>query len=343
MRYQRRRMARLQVHHHKCREEIQQRRNGSGLANFDIGHVDGLGHDEGHRPHHRRHDLPAHAGRGLDAASELGLVAKAFHQRNGELPGGDHVGYARSVDGAHQPRRHDSHLGRPALGVAKQAQGKVGEQGDHPGLLQKGAKQDEQKDVRRRHIGRRAVDALGAKPELADDLVEPVAPVRQPARQVLAKQPIEQEGGAHQRQRNAHDAARSIEDEGNHQHADGHVGAGQLAGALHQLSLEHPVVQAGGKGHGADAPAQPLLARGRVEHIGHQQQKTHVHRPHHGARQWAERGGNDLENRKNHGHPEQGADEGRGALVGCLQLGVVGGLRCQGVRGSAHFSTPASR
>ena len=273
----------LQVHHHKGGEKVQQRGNGSGLANFHIGHVDRLGHDERDRAHHRRHDLPAHAGRGLDPAGKVGPVAKALHQRNGELPGGDHIGHARAVDGAHQPGRHHGHLGRPALGVAEQAQRKVGEQRDHSRLFQKRAKQNEQKDVRRRHVGWRAVNALGAKAKLADDLVQPIAPVRQRAWQVLAQQAVQQKGGAHQRQRHAHDAARGIKHQCNHQNAHRHVGAGQFARALHQFGFKHPVVQAGGKSGCTYAPAQPLLAQRWVQHKGQQQQKAHVHCAHHGA------------------------------------------------------------
>ena len=37
------------------------------------------------------------------AAGKCGAVAEALHQWNGELPGGDDIGDARAVDGAHQP------------------------------------------------------------------------------------------------------------------------------------------------------------------------------------------------------------------------------------------------
>ena len=94
------------------------------------------------------------------------------------------------------------------------AQREVGEELDHPGVLQEGAEQDEEEDVGRGDIDRDAVDALGAEGHLVDDLVEGVAAVIERRRQVLAEQAVEQEQAADDRQRQAHDAPRRLEDQG---------------------------------------------------------------------------------------------------------------------------------
>jgi len=92
----------FQMNHPEHRTEIQNGRDQRGLGDFHERHIDGFRHDERHCTHHRRHDLAAHARSGFDAAGESRSIAEAFHQRNGELPGGHHVGDARAGDGPHQ-------------------------------------------------------------------------------------------------------------------------------------------------------------------------------------------------------------------------------------------------
>ena len=86
----------FEVHHPEGGDVIEDGRNDRRLDDLDVGHVERLGHDEGDRAHHRRHDLAAHAGGGLDRAGEHRRVAEALHQRDGELADGQHVGDARS-------------------------------------------------------------------------------------------------------------------------------------------------------------------------------------------------------------------------------------------------------
>ena len=180
----------LQVHHPEGGEEVEHGRNHCGLDDLHVRHVDGFGHDEGHGAHHRWHDLPAHAGGGFHAAGERRRVAEALHQRDGELAGRHHVGHARAVDRAHERRGDHRHLRWPAARVADGAHGEIGEQVDHPCLLQEGAEQDEEVDVGGGDVGRRAEDALGAERERAQDLVRAVAAVREHAGQVLAEQAV---------------------------------------------------------------------------------------------------------------------------------------------------------
>ena len=52
----------LEVHLHEHAEEIETGRDGRRLGDVEVGHVQELGHDEGRRPHDRRHDLTAGGG-----------------------------------------------------------------------------------------------------------------------------------------------------------------------------------------------------------------------------------------------------------------------------------------
>ncbi len=299
----------FQVDHPEHRAEVQQRRNQRGLGDLDEGHVDGLGHDEGHRTHHRRHDLAAHRGRGLDAAGEGRAIAEALHQRDGELAGGDHVGHAGTGDGAHQCRGHHRHLGRAAQLVAEQAHGEVGEQLDHARLLEERAEQDEQEDVGRRNVGRRAVQAFGAERQLVDDLIQVIAAVREITGQVLAEQAVGEEQPADDRQRNAHDAACGLEHQHDQRQADHHVGGGHVAGALDQVRLEIPLVEEGGETGQAEHPGHWLErlagAARRVAEKHQQQQETDVTGAQHLAGHRVEGGGDDLIDGEQQGDVEQ--------------------------------------
>jgi hypothetical protein len=312
------------VHHHEGGEEVEHCRNRGRDADVDIRDVDRLRHDEGDGPHHRRHDLPAHARSRFDAAGERRPVAEALHQRNGELAGRDDVRHSRAVDGAHQARRDDRHLGRSAALVAEQAECEVGEQLDHPGLFEERAEQDEQEDVRRRHICRRAVDALGAECQLTDDLVDAVAAVRERARQVLAEQPVQQERSADDRQSDSHHAARRLEHENDRDDPDQHVPVGQVAGTLYEVRFEDPVIEAEDEADTAEDPAEPAAPGGRHQQEGHQQQEADVHRTHDAARDRAERRGDDLEGREGHRDREHGGCEAGRAV---LQVGLGVGYR----------------
>ncbi len=142
-------------------------------------------------------------------------------------------------------------------------------------------------------------------PSWPDELVEAVAAVRERAGQVLAEQPVQQEGGADERQRDAHHAARGLEDQHDGHDADHHVPVGQFAGALDQVGLEDPVIEAERRSRcrrrSSRASAAPAR---RQQQEGHQQQEADVHRAHHRAGQRAERSGDDLEGREDDGDRE---------------------------------------
>ncbi len=191
---------RLEVNAPKRGGEVQDGGNDRGLDHFRIGNVDGFGHDERNRAHHRRHDLSAHARRGLDPSGEIRAIAETLHQRNGELARGHHVGDARAGDRAHERRRDDGDLGGAAAGVSDQSEGDVGEELDHPRPLQKAPEQDEQEHETGRHIDRDAVDAFGAEGHVIDDLLEGVATVIERSRKVLSKEAVCEKASANERQ-----------------------------------------------------------------------------------------------------------------------------------------------
>ncbi|MNY07864.1 hypothetical protein D3C86_1406870 [compost metagenome] len=170
------------MNHPEHRTEVEDGGNQRRLGDFHERHVDGFGHDEGNGAHYRRHYLAAHARSGLDPAGKRGPVAKALHQRNGELSRGHDVGNPGAGDGPHQRRRSNGHLRRAAELVPEQSHGEVGKQLDHAGLFKKGAEQNEQKNVGRRNVGRRPVQPFGSKRQLIDDLVEAIAAMGQVAR-----------------------------------------------------------------------------------------------------------------------------------------------------------------
>ena len=199
-------LAGLEMHHPEGRAEIEQRRHDRRLDHGGVGDVERLGHDEGDGAHHRRHDLAAHRRGRLDPAGEGGAIAEALHQRNGELAGGHHIGDAGAGDRAHQAGRDDRHLGGAAARMADEAERDVGEELDHAGALHEGAEQDEEEDVGRGDVDRRAVDALRAEGHLVDDLVEIVAAGIERRRQVLAEEAVEQEQAGDDRQRRPHRA-----------------------------------------------------------------------------------------------------------------------------------------
>ena len=76
-------------------------------------------------------------------------------------------------------------LARPPLVWPTVPSAKLVEQVDHARLLEEGAEQMNGKMWDEGHIGRRAVDALGAEGELAHHLIEAAAAVGEVARRIL--------------------------------------------------------------------------------------------------------------------------------------------------------------
>ncbi len=116
-----------------------------------------------------------------------GAIADPLHQRDRERAAGDDVGDRRAGDRAHQPRRHDGGLGRPAAHVAEQRERDLDEVVARAGLLEQRAEQHEQEDVARRHAQRDAEHALGRQPVMRHRLGQRDALVRDHVGHVAAR------------------------------------------------------------------------------------------------------------------------------------------------------------
>ena len=301
------------MHHPERRAEIEQRGNDRRLDDLVIFDAEGLGHDEGHGTHDGRHDLAPHRRCRLDAAGKGSAVTEPFHQRNGELAGGDDICDTRSRDRAHQAGRDDRNLGGAAAGMADQAKRHVGEELDHARALKEGAEQDEQEDVRGRDIGRDAVDPLGAIGHVLDDLLEIVAAMGEHSGQIVAEQAVEQERAGDDRQGGSHDDPGGGEYRDQSNNADDEIEGQRKAGAQDQRGVLDPLVeghahacQAGRPGDRADRH-RPSPHRGD-ERKGQQHEEADVEGTHDLARKVYEMGRDtDLVGREGDGDPEQDA------------------------------------
>jgi hypothetical protein len=222
---------------------------------------------------------------------------------NRELADGDDIGDAGARNRSHHARGEHRNLGRSAAGAAEQAERDVGEQLDHPGALEERAEQDEQEDVGRRHIDRHAVKTLGAVGKMGDDLVEVVAAMIERRRQILAEEPVQDAGAAHQRQRQPHQPPCAFEDQHRQQGADREIEPGRIAVARDQVGIEDPLIQPAQKAEAADQPAggaTQIVPGSEVsdQAEGHQDQKADMNAAHHLARQHVPRRDHQLKGRK---------------------------------------------
>ncbi len=107
--------------------------------------------------------------------------------------------------------------------MADQAKRDIGEQSDHARLFEKGAEQDEQKDVGGRYIDRNAVNTFGAVGHVIDHLLEVVATMIQRRGQVLAEQAVGQKYAGDDRQGRPHQDPCCDEDQNQGDHTDDDV------------------------------------------------------------------------------------------------------------------------
>jgi hypothetical protein len=188
--------------------------------------------------------------------------------------------------------------------MADRAERHVVEQPDHAGPLEERAEQDEKEDVGRRHIGRHAIDALGAQIELVNHLAEIEAAMHEESRQLAAEQRIGDEDDAHQRQRPAHDPPRALEHQQDDERADHEIDGAGRAGAQDEVALEHPVIEAEREAEAGQQPVVPGDAPAHAASLpaeqqeGQQQQEADMHRAQHDRGDRAERRGEDLEERE---------------------------------------------
>ncbi len=285
-------LAGFEMHHPERGSEIEHRGDHRGLDDDRVLDAQRLRHDEGDRAHHRWHDLSAHRRRGLDPGGKGAAIAELDHQRNRELPNGDDIGDAGAGDRAHHARREHRDLGRTAAGAAEQAERDVGEQLDHPGALEERAEQDEEENVGSGDVDRHAVKPLGAEGQMRNDLIEIIAAMIERRRQVLAEEPVEKAGAAHQRQRQTHQPPGAFENQNREQGTDRQIEPRRIAISRDQVGVEYPLIESAQKSDAADQPAgcaTSIALGGEVADQAerHQDQKADVNAAHHLARQIA--------------------------------------------------------
>ena len=125
-------------------------------------------------------------------------------------------------------------------------------------------------------------------------------------RQILAEEPVEQAGAAHQRQRQAHQPPRAFEDQHREQGADREIETRRIAVARDQIGIEYPLIESAQKPDAADQPAgrtAGIAFGGEVADQAErqQQQEADVNAAHHLARQIAPGRDIELESRESDG------------------------------------------
>ncbi len=104
----------LQMHRVEQGKVIQERRNRRRQHHLRVADAHKFRHDKADRAHDRRGELAAGGGHRLDRRRKILLVARFFHQRDGDRAGRRHVGDGRAVNHAHQRGGDHRHLRRAA-------------------------------------------------------------------------------------------------------------------------------------------------------------------------------------------------------------------------------------
>ena len=198
-------------------EIVEQRGDDSGDRHSAVGHVAVGGDHEGGRAHDGGHELAAAGGHGLHGAGEVALIAAALHQGDGERTGADHVGHGRAGDHAEQAAADHGRLRRAAAVAAHQAEGHVGEQLTAAGLLQEGAEQNKQNDIRCGNADRHAENAVSAGEQSPDYLIQSKVFAGEDTGDVPAEERVQQEDHRYDDKGKADGPAGQLEDQ---QHQD---------------------------------------------------------------------------------------------------------------------------
>ena len=263
-------LGRLDMNEEENRQEIDDGGDGGDGDDLYIGDLRDGGDDERGRSHDRRHELASRGGGRLHRAGDVGPVARALHQRDGERPRGHHVGDAAAHHRTHEAAGDDRHLGRTATAAAGQGVGELHQEVSAACFLQEGGERDEQKDVGRigvdddaehRHLrGHELQDALQGEPLVGEDDV---------------RKPGSHEGVGHEDQRQdrqhvtQHPPAHLQGNDDQHA-ADDHVHRRRLAHAFRAVGrVPDPV--AGGEHRQRDQEpidgAGPCLGRGVARRV----------------------------------------------------------------------------
>ena len=340
---------RLQVDDVEQRAVGQQRRQDGVPDHVGVGDADVLGHDEGGRAHHRRHQLAVDAGGALDGAGLRRRVADALHERDGEHARRHHVGDRGAGDHAGHAGGDDGGLGRPAAEAAEQREGDLDEVVAGAGLLQQRAEQHEQEDEGGGDAERHAEHALRGDPEVRGGAAERGALVRHQARQIGAQEHVGQHRQRDHRHPRAFGAPRGLDQQHDADDGDEDVGERRQARAQNEVAIEHDEIEHAGDRRRRQGPVDErhVVARrgleGRVAGEGQEQREAQMKAARLGVAEHAEaehegqrRGIPELEQRPRHGHRHDGlggkpgrlapADVGLGHQL--LEVGLAGARRC---------------
>ena len=109
-----------EMDHGEDADVVKESRDGCNKNDFKVGDPGDFSHDKGPCAHDGRHDLPPHAGHGLNGCCLFGFVAGAHHEGDGEGPRRIDVRHCGPRDGPVQGGSQDGHLCGPASGPAGQ-------------------------------------------------------------------------------------------------------------------------------------------------------------------------------------------------------------------------------
>ena len=332
------------VDRHGEGQVVQHRREQSRQANRRIGQPCGIGHQECHRAHDRRHDLSAIGSAGLHRAGGVLVKPGFLHQRNGEGAGGHDIGRAGTVDHAHEHTGVDRRLGRAAAEFAERREGNVHKELARANKHQHRAEDDEQEDEVCGGGQGAAEQALIAHQKVRAHPQDGDAGGGQGPRQIAPDQGVDQE---YQRQRGEHLAQGAVGDEQGHHHEDD--GDDSLVGAVKHtgggVGVAHHHHLPGGQRGDDDQQEVNGAGNGPVLHgLDQQEKRNHqravnhslgrvVQRQERRSRQKVEQGQDDRDNQSNHIK--------NGSFF--LRRGQDFGFFFAHFASSSHCSRPASR
>ena len=275
----------LQVHRVEQGKVIQERRNRRRQHHLRVADAHKFRHDKADCAHDRRGELATGGGHRLDRRREILLVARFFHQRNGDRAGRRHVGDGRAVNHAHQRGSDHRHLRRTAGGLPHQRQRDIVDELGKAAVFEKRAEEHEHEDIRRGNARARTENAVGIPHQCLDDALERKGARAERAGDVLAPdREIRQEDQRDDGQIAAR-APRRLKGDQQADHADPHVRRVQPPRSCHRVvSQEQIAVAENRRGNQGDIPnrhepaAAAFLFERRIQREGQRQQKHDVRR-----------------------------------------------------------------
>ena len=181
---------------------------------------------------------------------------------------------------------------------------------------------------------------------MGDDLIEVIAAMIERRGQILAKEPVQDAGAAHQRQRQTHQPPRALEDQHRKQCSDHEIDPGRITVPRDQVGVKDPLIKPAQESRRADQPAGQAagIAPGceiADQAEGHQDQKADMDAAHHLAWQHVPRRDDKLKGRECDADrvgemaPAAGSEPFRKAVFEVVEFdpgGCVGALSLQHLR-----------